>query len=301
LTLPHIGPLLVPAYPTSFFHSPTNFAAGSIADGAHLFAANCVMCHGAEGHGDGPMAASLPVPPADLTAAHLFMHSDGELFWWLTHGIPAPDGSPAMPGFEATLTPDQRWHLIDYIRAHNAGLAYAATGKWRIPQKAPAMDMRCGTGTLSLHDRAGTFLRLVAGPSAAPGQLPAITVVAAPAAATACISDDEAVPAAYAVLAATSVANLPGTQFLIDEAGWLRAIQRPATSPGWNNPRALDAEIDTLRAHPVEVAASVAQMDMNMDMSMPMPGMAKPQAAKSASTPPPKAQPAKMEPMKMPM
>jgi mono/diheme cytochrome c family protein len=118
---PHLRPVLVPAGPYTFYRSPTGFTAASIADGARLFPTHCAGCHGAAGRGDGPMAGGLPVPPADLTAPHLWMHSDGELFGWLTDGIPAPDGSPAMPGFAAALTPDQRWHLIDYIRAHNGG------------------------------------------------------------------------------------------------------------------------------------------------------------------------------------
>ncbi|MCA0918774.1 c-type cytochrome [Pseudooceanicola nanhaiensis] len=36
-------------------------------DGAAFFAANCVSCHGAEGRGDGPLAAGLATAPADLT------------------------------------------------------------------------------------------------------------------------------------------------------------------------------------------------------------------------------------------
>ena len=35
--------------------------------GAETFARHCAACHGAEGRGDGPVAASLSKPPADLT------------------------------------------------------------------------------------------------------------------------------------------------------------------------------------------------------------------------------------------
>jgi mono/diheme cytochrome c family protein len=38
-------PMLVEAFPTSFFTSPTEFAATAIAHGAKLYAANCVTCH----------------------------------------------------------------------------------------------------------------------------------------------------------------------------------------------------------------------------------------------------------------
>ena len=62
LALPHLDLLFVAAYPTSFFTSPTEFAATAIVRGAKLFAANCAVCHGAEGRGDGPAAQSFPVP-----------------------------------------------------------------------------------------------------------------------------------------------------------------------------------------------------------------------------------------------
>ena len=35
--------------------------------GAELYKAYCATCHGKDGKGGGPMAASLKVPPADLT------------------------------------------------------------------------------------------------------------------------------------------------------------------------------------------------------------------------------------------
>ena len=126
---PDLRLLSVPAYPTSFYRSPTAFAAASITRGAMLYPSNCAACHGAGGHGDGPLAASLPVPPADLTASHLWAHPDGELFWWLASGIEAPDGQSAMPGFADKLSPDDRWALIDYVRANNAGVAKRETGQ----------------------------------------------------------------------------------------------------------------------------------------------------------------------------
>ena len=93
LAVPHLDLLFVLAYPTSYFTSPTEFAATAIAHGAKLFAANCVACHGTEGRGDGPSAKLLPLQPADLTAEHFWAHSDGELFWFISHdrcvsGIP---------------------------------------------------------------------------------------------------------------------------------------------------------------------------------------------------------------------
>ena len=45
---------------------PSSDVVGS--NGAQLFSANCAVCHGAEGAGDGPLAGSFTRPPANLVA-----------------------------------------------------------------------------------------------------------------------------------------------------------------------------------------------------------------------------------------
>src|SRR5262249_15136845 len=77
---------------------------------------HCVACHGIGGYGDGLAAAGLPRRPADLTAQHASDHTAGDLFWWVTHGIP---GS-GMPGFGDRLTPEERWDVINFVRALGA-------------------------------------------------------------------------------------------------------------------------------------------------------------------------------------
>ena len=96
LAVPHLDLLFVEAFPTSFYTSPTEFAATAIVHGGKLFAANCTTCHGADGQGDGPAAQSLPIRPADLTAEHLWAHSDGEMYWYISHGFEAPQGGITM-------------------------------------------------------------------------------------------------------------------------------------------------------------------------------------------------------------
>jgi mono/diheme cytochrome c family protein len=103
----------IEAYPTTFFGSPTDFSAQSIAQGATIFAARCAVCHGPDGRGHGPAAASLNPAPSDLTADHIYEHTDGDLFWWITHGI-----APAMPPFGDQLGDDARWNLVDFIHAN---------------------------------------------------------------------------------------------------------------------------------------------------------------------------------------
>jgi mono/diheme cytochrome c family protein len=269
--VPHLDLLFVPAYPTSYYQSPTGFGATAIVQGEALFPSHCAACHGAEGRGDGPAAKGLPEPPADLTAAHLWMHSDGELFWWLAHGIEAPDGGLAMPGFSGTLTDDERWALIDYIRAHNAGLAFRQTASWPQPVRAPELQADCGGGPRTLADLQGRFLRLAIGAAPVgpnPVRVTTLLVNPAPAAKAAphlCIVRDPAVAQAYAIIAGLPPGEVPGSQFLIDSKGWLRAVHHPGFAPAdWNDPAVLAAKVKELRAHPVAGAAGMDHAHMAM-------------------------------------
>lgn len=60
----------------------------------------------------------MPVPPADVTAPHLWDHTDGQLFWWITDGMHGPDGTVVMLGF-AWLDERTRWALIDFLHSNN--------------------------------------------------------------------------------------------------------------------------------------------------------------------------------------
>ena len=112
-----LPPMTVDAYPTTYRRSSVPYQAVSVASGGVLYGAHCATCHGAGGRGDGPGGAGLPKPPADLTAPHTAEHTAGDMFWWLTHGIPAG----GMPPFGAVLSEDERWDLINFIRALGAG------------------------------------------------------------------------------------------------------------------------------------------------------------------------------------
>jgi putative copper export protein/mono/diheme cytochrome c family protein len=163
LAIPHLQLLFIAAYPTSFFTSPTEFAVSAITHGARLFQTNCAVCHGATGKGDGPAAKTLPRPPADLTAEHFWAHSDGDLFWYLSHGIENPHGGLAMPGFDRVLSSEARWDLIDYLRAQSAGASMRTLGKWLHPLAVPQFDAVCPDGrNIDLDDLRGRVLRITA-------------------------------------------------------------------------------------------------------------------------------------------
>jgi putative copper resistance protein D len=119
-----LRPAVERAYPTSYYASAEPYAAASVARGAALYTENCALCHGATGRGDGPAAASLPIRPADLTQPHLFAHSPGDLFWWVSHGM----DEGVMPGFAGALKSSQRWDVINFIRARAAGVLAGRIG-----------------------------------------------------------------------------------------------------------------------------------------------------------------------------
>lgn len=75
-----------------------------------IFHQNCELCHGPKGKGNGPMSTSLPVKPADLSSERVQSQTDGALFWKIL------SGRGMMPSTQATLSDEQRWALVDYIR-----------------------------------------------------------------------------------------------------------------------------------------------------------------------------------------
>jgi putative copper export protein/mono/diheme cytochrome c family protein len=229
--------LMVPAYPTSFQTSPTDFAAISIVKGRALFQQNCVVCHGIEGRGDGPQAAKRRIKPADLTQPHLWAHPDGELFWWLTHGIDDPEGGLAMQGFP-NLSAADRWALIDYVRAHNVGMTLAAGAPPAAPVPAPSMPVRCsGLSATEMRDLRGSFVQVISSDGES-GE-----VLAAPQSGRnavtldlrsnqsqpepgRCVAATEAARPAYAILTGVSPATFSGSELLIDANGWLAELRK---------------------------------------------------------------------------
>ena len=87
----------------------------SLADGQQVYTANCEVCHGETGRGDGPAGLRLVPRPADLrvhTAPGV--HTDGELYYWVAYGF----AGSAMPAWKQKgLTDEQIWDVINYARA----------------------------------------------------------------------------------------------------------------------------------------------------------------------------------------
>jgi mono/diheme cytochrome c family protein len=86
----------------------------SIAAGKKIYSAQCVDCHGPEGHGDGRRAKDLEPSPEDLTAPAIAGQSDGALFWKIS------EGRKPMPTFEKLISEDDRWNVVNYLRTLSA-------------------------------------------------------------------------------------------------------------------------------------------------------------------------------------
>lgn len=72
---------------------------------------NCAACHGAAGHGDGPVAGYFsPVRPVDFASERVRSRTDGQLFWLIGNGI----GN--MPAFRDLLSERELWTVVLFVR-----------------------------------------------------------------------------------------------------------------------------------------------------------------------------------------
>ncbi len=83
-----------------------------IEKGKVLFQQNCVVCHGAEGKGDGPAAVALNPHPRNFTSIEAWKNgrASAQIFKTITQGVP---GS-AMASF-STLSVEDRCALAHYV------------------------------------------------------------------------------------------------------------------------------------------------------------------------------------------
>jgi mono/diheme cytochrome c family protein len=108
--------------PFSDLRNPVPDTVTSVTTGQALYQANCARCHGVDGRGGGPDAATTQVRPANLLSGHLDAHTDGDIYYWITNGLPG-----GMPAWASSLSDNDRWNLVNYLRSIN-GRGPAAPG-----------------------------------------------------------------------------------------------------------------------------------------------------------------------------
>jgi high-affinity iron transporter len=82
------------------------------AEGHGLYIRNCSSCHGMAGAGDGPTAQRVSTPPPAIGLRKLTPELTPTLAY---NVISVGVRGTAMPGFASSLTPQQRWNVINYI------------------------------------------------------------------------------------------------------------------------------------------------------------------------------------------
>ncbi len=88
------------------------------AAGEQHYKTYCASCHGLRGEGDGELAAALPVQPAKHSdAAYMTALSDEHLFTVVKKGGAAVGKSALMAGFGGSLSDEQIWDVVAYVRS----------------------------------------------------------------------------------------------------------------------------------------------------------------------------------------
>lgn len=106
-----------------------------VADGQRLFTASCASCHGADGGGDGPAAASLnPRPPAIGSGEAMEAESPAMAFRKISIGVTGT----AMPAFASRLSATQRWNVVAYLMSLRERDRGAADGEGAFVQNCAA-------------------------------------------------------------------------------------------------------------------------------------------------------------------
>jgi len=95
--------------------NPVANDAAAIEAGKQIYTDNCATCHGDSGKGDGPGGASLNPKPSNLVTL-LPAKQDDFVFWVISAGGAAAGKSASMVSWSGTLSDEEIWQTIAYVR-----------------------------------------------------------------------------------------------------------------------------------------------------------------------------------------
>jgi mono/diheme cytochrome c family protein len=110
--------------------------------GTKVFAQRCAVCHGPDGRGNGPAAATLIPRPRDFTLADFRYKStvagslpaDSDLIFTVSNGLSAS----AMPGFKDILSEAEIQAVVVRVKGFSGAVAGSAARDLAIPPRNPA-------------------------------------------------------------------------------------------------------------------------------------------------------------------
>jgi len=96
--------------------APANLQA-SVEEGDKLYATDCSMCHGLDGHTPTDSGRWMYPRASDLIAPEVQQYSDRDLFWIVKNGIRLS----GMPAFGRVESDEHIWNLVHYVKTLREG------------------------------------------------------------------------------------------------------------------------------------------------------------------------------------
>ena len=87
----------------------------TLGEGKALFQTYCMVCHGEQGKGDGPISSKIPPPPS-YVSDRLMQFPPGRIFHVITLG------TGKMPTYASQLSADERWKVVTYVHVVLQGM-----------------------------------------------------------------------------------------------------------------------------------------------------------------------------------
>jgi mono/diheme cytochrome c family protein len=94
-------------------HIPAYAAGGDARKGKAVYEKSCVLCHGPQGRGDGPVGKTINPPAADFTSAASKKKTDAELLATIETGRPPT----AMVGWKGQLSEAEIQDVLAYVKS----------------------------------------------------------------------------------------------------------------------------------------------------------------------------------------
>jgi mono/diheme cytochrome c family protein len=94
--------------------NPYRATAQTQEEGKVLYQTYCLVCHGEQGRGDGPISEKIPPPPS-YVSDRLMQFPQGRVFHVITMG------TNKMPSYATQLSGDERWKVVTYVHTSLQG------------------------------------------------------------------------------------------------------------------------------------------------------------------------------------